>query len=281
MAVIPSFYLRTGLNVLAYDARAEQDLARFPDHAAFYVAQARAAGGPVLELGSGTGRVAMAIAAAGIEVVGLELSEPMRALAEAKKALAPEAVRRVVSFVAGDMTDFDLGRRFRLIVIPLRGFQELLTVSHQRAALARIRDHLAGDGRLIMDLADPRLEDVLPPEDDTAVALPALPFAGGTLRVTIGRRTNDPLTQVLTEIWHFAHLGADGAELAAEVEVHSLRWTWRTEMRHLLDLAGFAVAAEHSDFDGAAPAYGGQQIWFARPKGVPGNEGLITDTSIK
>ena len=45
----------------------------------------------------------------------------------------------------------------------------------------------------------------------------------------------------------------------------ALRWTYLWEMRHLLQLAGFVVDAEFSDFRGAPPAYGKEQIWLARP----------------
>ena len=43
-----------------------------------------------------------------------------------------------------------------------------------------------------------------------------------------------------------------------------MRWTYRHEMRHLLELAGFPNAVEYSDFVGSPPAYGREQVWIAR-----------------
>ena len=165
------------------------------------------------------------------------------------------------------MSDFALERRFRLALIPFRSFQELLTVHDQRAALSCVREHLTEDGRLVLDLFDPKLEDVAPVEDDSVTALPPLALGDAVLNVEVLRRTNNPLTQVLTELWRFTERSADGADLRVEEEVHSLRWTWRFEMRHLLELCGFRVEAEYSDFHRSPPGRGRQQVWAARREG--------------
>ena len=100
----------------------------------FYVEQARACGGPVLELGCGTGRVSLAIAAAGIDVTGIDISPRMIAAAQAK------AERRGLSerciFQSGDMADPQIADRFPLVIMPFRSFQSMLTVEEQRMALA-------------------------------------------------------------------------------------------------------------------------------------------------
>jgi hypothetical protein len=46
----------------------------------------------------------------------------------------------------------------------------------------------------------------------------------------------------------------------------ALRWTWRGELHHLLELCGFGVEAEYSDFEGSGPEYGREMIVVARPK---------------
>lgn len=170
--VRPRFYFNHGLNVRGYDARAALDVHLFEDHVPFYVARAVESGGPVLELGCGTGRVSLAMAEAGLPVTGMEPAAPMLAIARAKRASAAPAVQNRLEFVAGNMTDFDLGRIFPLIIVPFQVFQELLTVCDQRAALRCIRAHLPPGGRLVFDLADPRLEDILVPVEDSPLALP-------------------------------------------------------------------------------------------------------------
>ena len=101
----------------------------------FYVEQARACGGPVLELGCGTGRVSLAIAAAGIDVTGIDISPRMIAAAQAK------AERRGLSahciFQSGDMADPQIADRFPLVIMPFRSFQSMLTVEEQRMALVQ------------------------------------------------------------------------------------------------------------------------------------------------
>ncbi|MGZ3642173.1 MAG: class I SAM-dependent methyltransferase, partial [Candidatus Limnocylindrales bacterium] len=82
----PAFYERPGLNAETYDARtaAYVPSSTVEGDVAFYLAQGAEVGGPVLELGCGTGRVAWALAASGHEVVGLDRSRVMLEQAEAK-----------------------------------------------------------------------------------------------------------------------------------------------------------------------------------------------------
>lgn len=126
--------------------------------ASFYVDAARESGGPVLELGCGSGRVLLPTARAGIEITGLDLSPAMIGICRQKIADEPTDVRQRVELIEGSMTAFDLGRTFRLITIPFRPFQHLLTVDDQLACLACIRRHLAADGRFVFDIFNPSLD---------------------------------------------------------------------------------------------------------------------------
>ena len=128
----------------------------------FFERLAVESGGPVLEIGCGTGRVAGALAAAGFDVVGIDRSAPMLRLAEERRASLPPDVAARLTFVQGDMTTLHLGRQFPLIVAPSRVFQFALTSDDQRAALGAFRAHLPPDGRLVLDLFDPSLEYVVP-----------------------------------------------------------------------------------------------------------------------
>ena len=101
---------------------------------AFFVDAARAAGGPVLEVGCGTGRVALAIARAEIEIVGLDLSQHMLAVCREKLRQESPTVQSRVTLVNGDMRQFDLGRTFKLITLPFRPFQHLIPIFVARKA---------------------------------------------------------------------------------------------------------------------------------------------------
>src|SRR5438309_11633996 len=90
---------------------------------AFYRDAAREYGDPVLELGCGTGRITMALAPKGKRVTGLDLSERMLERAGGKRAALNKEERERGHLVQADMTQFDLGEKFQLIIIPFRPFQ--------------------------------------------------------------------------------------------------------------------------------------------------------------
>ena len=252
-------YLAGGLAVEHYDAHTGE-LAGTPVHGdvAFYLKEARRSRGPVLELACGTGRVAVPIARAGIEVVGLDLSPHMLRMARAKARGLPLTVRR------GDMTRFDLGRRFPLALIPFRAFQHLLTVERQRSCLRSVRRHLRRGGRLIVDLFDPRL-DLCLPGDVAAQSRKVIALANGhEVQAVVTERRNDPLTQTFRELWTWTERDRRGRVVARTRDVLRLRWTYREEMRHLLELEGFEPLRCYGDFRRGPARYGAEQVWVAR-----------------
>lgn len=263
------FYEAESLNVETYDARHPTSMAGTPveGDVAFFAEIAASTAGPTLELGCGAGRVAIPLAEAGHEVVGLDRSAAMLAVAAGKRGvIAPEAARRL-RFARGDMSQFSTDAPCGLIIIAFRSFQSLLTVDHQRSCLRSAFDALRAGGRLIIDLFDPLL--------DRCVPVPALPDSierdvvrhperGTTVHVTIESRQNDPVAQRLTERWRFAESNDAGEVVRHEEEELRLRWTYRHEMRHLLELAGFEIEVEYSTFAKDPPQYGKELIFVAR-----------------
>jgi SAM-dependent methyltransferase len=150
----PSFYATADLGTEIYDAVTALRIAGSPVEGdiEFFRAAARRTGGPILDVGCGTGRVSMPMAADGWEVVGLDRSAPMLALADSRRAGQPNEVAGRLTFVEADLTDFDLGRTFALIVVPFRLFRFLLTPETQRSGLAALRRHLAPGGEVVLDL---------------------------------------------------------------------------------------------------------------------------------
>jgi len=263
---VPTFYERPGLNIETYDLRAN------PGDVDFFVQQALGSGGPVLELACGTGRISWAIAAAGVRITGLDRSPEMLRVAESKRQAAGAAATERARFVSGDMTAFDLGQRFPLIICPFRSFQMLLTVEEERDCLGAVYRHLEGGGRFIVPLFDPRLEYLVPggvaARTSMRIGEPVRhPVTGNDVVVDAMERENDPLTQTFVERWRFREMGAGGRVLREEWETLPMRWIYRYEMRYLLELSGFDVEAEYSDYEGAPPAYGREQIWVARRRG--------------
>jgi ubiquinone/menaquinone biosynthesis C-methylase UbiE len=259
--MVKSFYTDRGLNAETYDVRT----LGFPGEIDFWVARALASGGPVLELACGTGRVSWPIARAGIAIVGLDLAPAMLERAERKRQSERPDVAARVRFVRGNMTNFALPERFSLVIIPFRAFQALLTVGEQRSALGCIQAHLKPRGRLIVDIFDPRL-DLL--AEECFVPQRQIPdfrnsLTGHTVRIDVVERVNDHVQQRLAERWRFRETADDGRVVRDEEERLELRWTYRYEMHHLLELSGFAVDEELSDFAGAPPTYGREQIIIA------------------
>jgi SAM-dependent methyltransferase len=120
----------------------------------------------VLDLGCGTGRVAMSLAAAGHTTTGLD-AEP--ALVDELRRRAGDCGLRIVA-VTGDIRDFDLGHQFDLVLAPMQLLQLLQGAQERQAALARIRDHLLPGGLFataLLDLSDEAIDsDYLAPLPD-------------------------------------------------------------------------------------------------------------------
>lgn len=105
------------------------------------------AGGPILDVGAGTGRVSLALARAGHDVVALDLDADLLA------ALTARTNGTRVQTVCADARSFDLGREFGLMLVPMQTIQ-LLGPDDRRAFLARAAAHLAPGGVLALALAD-------------------------------------------------------------------------------------------------------------------------------
>ena len=216
---------------------------------AFYRDAAREYGDPILELGCGTGRITMALAEAGKRITGLDLSERMLERAVKKRAAHRVEARERVHLVQSDMTHFDLGEKFRLIIIPFRSFQHLLEVKQQMDCLRCVQKHLAPRGRLVLDVFQTDAERMHDPVHMREAVVTEYRTADGR-QVKISERVagfhraeqiNDVemIYSVVHPSWRKERL----------VFAWPLRYFFRYEVEHLLARCGFRVAAEYGDFD--------------------------------
>lgn len=235
------------------------------DDLAFFVEEAQRAGSPVLELGVGTGRLALCLAAAGLDVVGLDSSPAMLRVLAAKRARLPALPGRLHA-LAADMREFSLGLRFPLAIVPFRTFLYLLCRRDQLRALGAIRDHLAPGGRLIMSFFVPPPELIArrqlgrvemarfqaPGGDGEVVAFDATEFVPAHKRV----------------ISHITYEWQDRAGRTTRRLDHDLvaRYMFPHEVPPLLARAGYRVVASYGGF-GRRPLddESREQIWVAEP----------------
>ena len=209
--------------------------------AAFYEDLAVKGGGPVLELGCGTGRTLLPIAARGLACTGLDLSPAMLEQFRRKPGAA------AVTLTCGGMESFDLGaQRFGLIFSAFRAFQHLDTIEQQLACLARVRAHLAPGGVFAFDVFNPKLENMAKDSEPKALDLDFTHEGRNVKRyVSI---TRDRVAQLLHLTMRYAEEA--GASPAKETIVKfSMRWFWRYELEHLLHRAGFTDVTLYGDFD--------------------------------
>lgn len=256
----PNAYYGGGLGVELYDLFTGGGL--LTGDVDFYLDFAKGLKGPILELGVGTGRIAVPLAEAGHEIVGVDLSPAMLKVAAAKLAGKSELAHRL-TLIEASMTDFDLGRIFSLALIPARSFQHVIEPVQQRAVLERVRRHLSPGAPLILDLFDPNFE-LLFAKDVSALQREARhPRTGHRVRRSVIARDSDPFRQTIRETLRFEEFNAANDVVRHEETSWTLRWMTREETRCLLELSGFKPVAQFSDFQKSPPAYGREQLWVA------------------
>jgi SAM-dependent methyltransferase len=217
---------------------------------AFFVEAASNAGGPVLELGCGTGRVLIPTARAGVPIVGFDLSPQMLEACRRRLDAEPAAVRSRVRLVQGDMRDFELGEAFNLVTMPFRPFQHLLTVEDQLSCLGSVRRHLVDGGALILDLFNPSLEALTSPaRGEECGHEPEFVMEDGRRVRRCYKVLADDLigqTRHVEMIYHVTHPDGRTERL---VDSLKLRYLFRFEAEHLLARAGFAVEHAYGDYN--------------------------------
>jgi SAM-dependent methyltransferase len=204
----------------------------------FYVEEAVASGGPVVELACGTGRIAVPIAKAGIRVIGVDGSEGM--LAVAREYAATEGV--ALDLRLGDMRRPPVEERVPLVLIPFRSLLHMTSDDERLRALRAARDLLLPGGRLVFDVFAPSRDDV---EDTHGRWLEREPGIFERADWDEGERT---LTLSVRR--------------GEEASTMLLAWLSPSEWRLLLDRAGFDVADQWGWFD-RRPYAGGEDVVFA------------------
>jgi len=205
----------------------------------FWLYCAETYGGPILDLCCGNGRYAIPLAERGYEVVGVDVNQGMITSAQQLARETADAGREVkASFHAGDVVNLDLGRTFRLAIMPGWSFQVLLSQEDQISFLQRVREHLLPGGAFAFNVFIPFNRQRGLVEKNGAYEWPLDPsYHSGA------PRTYDPVSQI---------------ETLVESNVHpiELRHTSLSELKLLFQLTGFEIAELYGDDEDMRPFTG-------------------------
>jgi SAM-dependent methyltransferase len=206
----------------------------------FYLEEARRSGGPVVELGVGTGRIAVPLAADGIRVIGVDSSRGMLDICARRAALAGVELDLRV----GDLREPPVAERVPLVICPFRSLLHMHTDEDRLGVLRAAHDLLVAGGRFVFDVFTPDAADIAQTHDRWLEREPGI----------FERAVWDESARTLT-------LTVRGDERESTM---ALAWLSPDEWRTLLERAGFSIEACYGWFD--RTPYRGREdtVWVAR-----------------
>jgi SAM-dependent methyltransferase len=207
----------------------------------FYVEEAVASGGPVIELGVGTGRIAVPVAEAGVRVIGVDSSAAMLSVCAERAAAAGVSAR--LDLRLGDLRDPPIAERVPLVTCPFRAYLHLGSDDERSGALRRARELLVPGGRLVFDVFTPGADDIAETHGRWLEREPGI----------FERADWDTSSRTLT-------LSIRDDERASTM---TLAWVEPEEWYALLEGTGFEVLACYGWFDRRPYAGGEDTVWIA------------------
>ncbi len=207
---------------------------------AFYLEEARRAGGPVVELGVGTGRIAVPIAADRTRVIGIDSSRAMLEVCARRAALAGVELDLRI----GDLREPPVAERVPLVICPFRSLLHMHTNEDRRSVLAAVHELLSPAGRFVFDVFTPGADDIA--------------------------ETHDRWLEREPGIWEHAVWDEHARTLTLTVRGPSgettmaLAWLSPEEWRALLEESGFEIEACYGWFDRRPFAGGDDTVWITR-----------------
>ena len=227
----------------SYDAIAELYdpwSASVVEDVAFYLEEARSSGGPVVELGVGTGRIAVPLGADGIRVIGVDSSRAMLEVCARRAALAGVTLDLRV----GDLREPPVTERVPLVICPFRSLLHMHTDEDRLGVLGAAYDLLLPGGRFVFDVFTPDAHDITQTHGRWLEREPGI----------FEHAVWDESARTLT-------LTVRGDERETTM---ALAWLSPEEWRGLLEQAGFEIEACYGWFD--RTPYKGREdtVWVSR-----------------
>lgn len=238
----------------------------------FYLDVAQEYGGPMLELGCGTGRVLLPCLKAVGAAVGVDLSPAMLAAARARIAdedLGPGSVE----VVEGDLRTVRLGRRFPLVIMAGQPLFHLRTDADWEAALATVREHLAPGGRWVTGVPVPRFDE-MSRYSERQYFVGEIRHPQTNERIAIWDHNDfDTAQQSITRRRVTETLDEDGVVLRRQHNLNTNYYRYPGEVRRLVAAAGLHIEHEYGGYDrqpfGPASEH---LVWIATADPQPGEQ---------
>lgn len=197
-------------------------------------------GKEILEIGIGTGRLAMELAKAGNNVTGIDFSQEMLSVGQKKAKENNIDIR----FIQSDMRSFDTGNNYDLIIIPVNTITHLLTLDDIESFFGCVNRHLRENGRFVIDFLNPIIE-YLPKEfgEEFSFNTYKLPEDGATMEVYAKSKYHRE-----TQITEFRLSYRINNELVHN-EILKMRMFFPQELDGYLRFNGFAIEEKYGDYD--------------------------------
>jgi SAM-dependent methyltransferase len=226
------------------------DLLEDPGDLDLYLALAARTGGPILELGAGTGRISVPLAEAGHRVTAVDIDPAMLARAsERVRAAGPAAAARV-ELVEADLLGLALPRAgtFKLAFIALNTLFLLATRAAQRAALVKMASHLAPGGLAVVDVWLPDADDLARFDGRLILEYERADPGSNNVVTKVAAASHDAASGVVNLTIVFEE-GPQGAAPIRYVRRDTLRLVSADELRDFAESAGLVVETLAGGYD--------------------------------
>jgi SAM-dependent methyltransferase len=210
----------------------------------FFVKETKKVSGEVLELMSGTGRVSIPLIEAGVKLTCVDLSSASNAILENK--LHQMGLKADVYQM--DVCEFELQKKFDMIIIPFHSFAHITSTDDQQKALTHIRQHLLPGGTFICTLGNPNIRQKVVDGQLRLFRKYPLPGTQGSLLLWGVENNNDDDNQVVEAMQFYEEYDARGVLKSKRLLELHFRLTHKDEFEELAKAAGFKVKAFYGDY---------------------------------
>lgn len=217
------------------------------DDIQLYAELAEEYGGPIIDIGCGTGRVMMPLARAGYEVHGIDNEKAMLDRAELYRTQLKLDPKNMILHY-GDVLTYQLDKKFPLVLVPYNGMMHFHSQEAQLAVLKKLREWVENDGLLVLDL--PNAGEVFASQDTSSITLERTFLEPETGHIVMQQSVSflDRVSQLFKVTWIYDEITSDGTVKRTFAPI-MLYYYFYSEMRLLLQQAGFEIEAVYGDVD--------------------------------